>query len=355
MALFFTPNGRTGNRLITVVKGDKGDQGDAATIEVGTVTSVPNGSPATVTNVGTSSEAVFDFEIPEGDQGEPGTAATITVGTVTTVASSEPATVTNVGTANAAIFDFEIPQGPSGEMGGPGVSVDGEIALFNGTSGTELKRATTTGLLKASSGVLAQAVSGTDYAPATSGTSILKGNGSGGFSNAAAGTDYLAPAAIGSTVQAYDANTAKLNAAQTWTKVQTFAKVIKLMGVNENAQTSGTGLSGTLNFDQNTYAIYWSTANATGNWTLNVRGDSSTTLNSSMSTGDVVTVVVVSTQGSTAYYQSAMQIDGASVTPKWIGGAPSAGTASSTELYQFWIRKTGDAAFSVLGMKLAFT
>jgi hypothetical protein len=58
--------------------------------------------------------------------------------------------------------------GPSGEMGGPGVSVDGEIALYDGITGTELKRATTTGLLKASSGVLAAAVADTDYlTPAT--------------------------------------------------------------------------------------------------------------------------------------------------------------------------------------------
>ena len=44
-----------------------------------------------------------------------------------------------------------------------------------------------TGLLKAASGVVAQAVSGTDYAPATSGSSILSGNGSGGFSNVTVG------------------------------------------------------------------------------------------------------------------------------------------------------------------------
>jgi hypothetical protein len=75
------------------------------------------------------------------------------------------------------------PTGPSGEMGGPGVSVDGEIALYDGITGTELKRATTTGLLKATSGVLAAAV---------------------------AGTDYLAPAAIGVTVQAYDAELAAI-------------------------------------------------------------------------------------------------------------------------------------------------
>lgn len=44
-----------------------------------------------------------------------------------------------------------------------GTSVDGEIALFNGTTGKSIKRATTTGVLKATSGVLAAAVAGTDY------------------------------------------------------------------------------------------------------------------------------------------------------------------------------------------------
>jgi len=51
-----------------------------------------------------------------------------------------------------------------------------------------------TSILKGNgSGGFSNAVSGTDYAPATSGTSILKGNGSGGFSNASAGTDYESP------------------------------------------------------------------------------------------------------------------------------------------------------------------
>jgi hypothetical protein len=83
-------------------------------------------------------------------------------------------------------------KGADGTMTGPGVSVDSEIALFDGIGGSTLKRASTTGILKGTSGVLSAAVSGTDYAPATSGTSILKGNGSGGFSNASAGTDYQA-------------------------------------------------------------------------------------------------------------------------------------------------------------------
>ena len=50
-----------------------------------------------------------------------------------------------------------------GDVLGPGVAVDGELALYNGNTGQLIKRATTTGLLMATSGVLAAAVAGTDY------------------------------------------------------------------------------------------------------------------------------------------------------------------------------------------------
>jgi len=83
----------------------------AATITVGTTTTLAPGASATVTNVGDQFAAIFDFGIPEGLKGDTGDAATIAVGTVTTVAAGTPATVTNVGTSGAAIFDFEIPQG----------------------------------------------------------------------------------------------------------------------------------------------------------------------------------------------------------------------------------------------------
>lgn len=95
------------------------------------------------------------------------------------------------------------PAGPagsgSGDVNGPASSVASEIALFDGTTGKLIKRATTTGIIKATSGVIAAAVSGTDYAPATSGSAILKGNGAGGFSSAVASTDY-APATSGSSI-----------------------------------------------------------------------------------------------------------------------------------------------------------
>lgn len=92
---------------------------------------------------------------------------------------------------NAGATGFELATvSGTGDVVGPASSVASEIALFDGTTGKLLKSATTTGILKATAGVLSAAVASTDYAPATSGSAILKGNGSGGFSSAALGTDY---------------------------------------------------------------------------------------------------------------------------------------------------------------------
>ena len=51
------------------VAGPPGQQGPAATIEAGEVTTLPPGSPATVTNTGTPNAAVFAFGIPQGEPG----------------------------------------------------------------------------------------------------------------------------------------------------------------------------------------------------------------------------------------------------------------------------------------------
>jgi hypothetical protein len=104
-----------------------------------------------------------------------------------------------------------------------------------------------------------------------------------------------------------------------------------------------------------TQAVWNFTTDASGNWTLNVRGDGSNSLNSIMDTGESITVAHIVSQGATAYYNSAFQIDGSSVTPEWQGGAaPSAGTPSSLDTYTYTIIKTADATFTVLASLTAF-
>ena len=81
----------------------------------------------------------------------------------------------------------------SGDVTGPVASVDSELALYSSTTGKVIKRATLTGLVKATSGVASAATAGTDYLAPPSGTAILKANSGGALANATAGTDYLAP------------------------------------------------------------------------------------------------------------------------------------------------------------------
>ena len=123
----------------------------------------------------------------------------------------------------------------------------------------------------------------------------------------------------------------------------------------EKVTNSATAATGTVNFDAITQAVLNYTTDATGNWTLNIRGDGSNTLNSIMDTGESLTVVHMVSQGGTAYYNSAVQIDGSSVTPEWQGGsAPSGGNTSSIDVYAYTVIKTADAAFTVLAAQTQF-
>ena len=109
------------------------------------------------------------------------------------------------------------------------------------------------------------------------------------------------------------------------------------------------GTSGTIAFNALNYGVAYFTANQTANRTINFRGDASTTLNSALAIGQSVTTTTLMTQGSTAYYLNAYQVDGTAVTPKWSGGsAPSAGNASGVDVYTFTIIKTANATFTVL-------
>ena len=125
--------------------------------------------------------------------------------------------------------------------------------------------------------------------------------------------------------------------------------------VREKVTISATAATGTVNFDAITQSVLYYTTNASGNWTLNVRGDGSTTLNSIMATGDSLTIAFLVTQGSTAYYQATFKVDGSAVTPKYAGGsAPSAGNINGIDGYAMTIIKTGDAAFTALGALTEF-
>jgi hypothetical protein len=128
-----------------------------------------------------------------------------------------------------------------------------------------------------------------------------------------------------------------------------------ITGIRETITLSATAATGTINFNTLDQAVLYYTSNASANWTPNFRGNSTTTLNSLMSTGQSFTATFMVTQGTPAYYSTSVQVDGAAITPKWQGGfTPSFGNISSVDVYTYAIIKTGSAAFTVLASQTRF-
>ena len=133
------------------------------------------------------------------------------------------------------------------------------------------------------------------------------------------------------------------------------APVLSLTNTGEVTTVSATAATGTINYDVITQSVLYYTTNASGNWTLNIRGNSSTSLNTFMATNQSITIAFLVTQGSPAYYQSALTIDGSSVTPKWQGGsAPTSGNASGVDIYTVTVIKTGSATYTAFASQTQF-
>ena len=156
------------------------------------------------------------------------------------------------------------------------------------------------------------------------------------------------------------ANVATMSGTTNYTGTQTFtgsttAIAAVFQDAAEVATVSATAATGTINYDVTTQSVLYYTTNASANWTVNIRGNGTTSLNTLMSTGQSLTVVFLVSQGATAYYNNALTIDGSSVTPKYQGGtAWSSGNASGIDAYSYTIDKTGSAAFTVFAAQTQF-
>ena len=123
-----------------------------------------------------------------------------------------------------------------------------------------------------------------------------------------------------------------------------------LTSPKEQAAISATAVAATTNIDVSTASVQITTGAPAANFTLNVRGSASVTLDSLMAVNDSITVTFECLNGAAnTFYANTYQIDGVGVTPKWLGGtAPSAGFASSANVYMLQIRKTAAATFTCI-------
>ena len=191
---------------------------------------------------------------------------------------------------------------------------------------------------------------------------VLLGNGTSALQVVAPGTAGNVLTSNGTTwVSSTPAAGVSLSADNTWTGTQTFSGTSAKLAVvlNDAAEVStvsATAATGTINYDITTQSVLYYTTNASANWTVNFRASSGTSLDTALATGQSATVAFLVTQGSTAYYNNVVQVDGTTsgVTMRWLGGAPAAGNASGIDSYRYLIIKTGSATYTVLASVTQF-
>ena len=118
--------------------------------------------------------------------------------------------------------------------------------------------------------------------------------------------------------------------------------------LREGVNITAGKLSDNLNIDLSNGMVHLFTTTETTTSTPNIRIDGSNSLNSKMSIGEAITVVIIVTAAA-AGYSAQLTIDGSAVTEEWNGGsAPSAGGSGGYDVYNHNIIKTADATYVVL-------
>jgi hypothetical protein len=280
-----------------------------------------------------------------------------------------------IGTAAGLSVTLVVGSGGTGVQSLTGiVKGNGSSAFSAAVAGTDyqLPIGTISGMVKGNgTNLLTAAVADTDYLTPPSGTAILKANSSGALANAVAGTDYQIP--IGTISGMVKGNGTNLvtaatagtdyvapDTATTFTAKQSFtgsASVLSAVfsNITEVATINAVAITGAINYETSVQSVIYNTTAAAGNWTLNFRHSSTTSLNAAMSIGQSVTVAFLATSGATDRYNTAITIDGVAITPKWqSGAAPASGSPNAVDIYTYTIIKTADATFTVFSSVTKF-
>lgn len=161
-----------------------------------------------------------------------------------------------------------------------------------------------------------------------------------------------ATSVVATTMNATTTNTSTLITSTA--TISTIVGTTALEEVLEKSNVTASAMGANVNFDVLDCAVVYYTANSTANSTLNIRGNSTISLNTVMSTNQTMTIVFSVTNNSSAFRVANLQIDGTTITPKWSGGSAPTASANSIDAYAFSIIKTGSAAYTVLGSKTQF-
>jgi hypothetical protein len=131
----------------------------------------------------------------------------------------------------------------------------------------------------------------------------------------------------------------------------------KIFGVFEAVTVSTTYITA-FTYDVLTQAVYFQNVNLGSNFTVDFRGNASTTLNAALATGESATVALITKQANTTFFNtSVLTVDGTStgVTVVYQGGtAPTSGNASSNDVYTYTAIKTAASTYTILAAQTQF-
>ena len=144
----------------------------------------------------------------------------------------------------------------------------------------------------------------------------------------------------------------------TFAAITHFDQGVLLNGNNpsrEKIYTAGTALNGEFDLTLENGSVWYLTANATATFTPDIKVNGSVSLNSAMSVNEAIVVTLIHGTNNTSYYANAFKIDNASVTPEYLGGAPSAAGSDGYDCYTWTIIKTANNTYKVFGNLSNFT
>ena len=310
--------------------------------------------PISVTQGGTGQTSYTNGQLLIGNTtGNTLTKATLTAGSNINITNGNGA-ITIAATVSTG------PTGPTGNTGptgptGAASTIAGPTGP-TGTNGTVGATGPTGALGPTGPGTGATGPAG-PTGPTGSGSTGPTGPTGAGVTSITAGTGLS-----GGTITSTGTIALDVATANNWTGKQTFtgstsSLASKFVNALEKVTVSATAATGTVNYDVTTQSVLYYTSDAAGNWTVNARASSGTSLDTAMATGETVTFAFLVKQGASPFYNSAVQVDGTTsgVTTVWQGGtAPTAGNASSLDVYTYTVIKTGSAAFTVLASQTRF-
>lgn len=203
---------------------------------------------------------------------------------------------------------------------------------------------------------------------ATTANNVAGANVSGAVAYATVANSVAGSNVSGQVANALIASTVYTNAQPNITSVGTLTSVsvsgnisttgtTSIQQAKEKVTVSATPAASTVNFDILTQAILLNTANATANFVLNIRGNSSVTLDTVMNSNESVTLTFVNPNGANAYYATSISVDGSTRTVNWVqpAGIPTGGTVGGKDVYNLNLIKTASNTYTIFGTKLGYS